>query len=109
MFGTNAEINAATAIPTRKPTSISAVPLPDRHIHPLYVAATFEGRHTTQPATGGPARLEMVHALAGILASKGPGTWKLEFDQERWDDALDADSGRFRNMTYGTPSWALPR
>ncbi|MHC4250641.1 MAG: hypothetical protein ACYS9X_16060 [Planctomycetota bacterium] len=98
--------------------TLFAVPLPDRNAHPLYVAATFEGDHESQPASAEPVRLEMLHALAGSLASKKPGastpdgsqpgTWELEFDQERWDETLDADSGLFRNETYGTPGWALP-
>jgi len=85
-----------------------AVPLPDRHAHPLYVAATFKGKHETQPPSAEPLRLEMLHALAGVLASKKPGAWELEFDQKKWDETLDADAGLFRNMTYGTPGWALP-
>ncbi|MHC5057474.1 MAG: hypothetical protein ACYTKD_22595, partial [Planctomycetota bacterium] len=98
--------------------TLFAVPLPDRNAHPLYVAATFEGEHESQPDSAEPVRLEMLHALAGPLASKKPGAstpdgsqpgaWELEFDQERWDETLDADSGLFRNETYGTPGWALP-
>jgi len=85
-----------------------AVPLPDRHAHPLYVAATFEGRHETQPSSAEPVRLKMLHALSGVIASKKEGAWELEFDQKKWDETLHADAGLFRNMTYGTPGWALP-
>jgi hypothetical protein len=88
--------------------TLFAVPLPDRHIHPLYIASTFAGAHASQPESAEPVRLEMRHAIAGVLASKKAGGWELEFDQEQWDDVLQDDSGSFRNMSYGTPGWALP-